>query len=215
MDHFAQIAEERRALGAALRDLTPEQEATPSLCGAWTVHEVIAHLVVPLVSTRLDLARAALASRGSFDGFNQALVRRQAPRPLHDLLDDLERHAAHRFTPPGMDSQAPLTDLKVHGLDITVPLGLILGRPPDTWRPVLGFLVDRKAERGFVRRHRPSLRLEAADTDWSHGEGALVRAPAAALAAAMSGRGALDDRLEGDGVATFLDWQRRPHARGD
>lgn len=208
-EHFAQIAEERRTLARALRSLTPEQQATPSLCGAWTVHEVVAHLVVPLVATKTDLVRAMLAGRFNFNRFNEALVAQQASRSLGDLLDELDRRADSRFTPPGHDSQAPLADVKIHGLDITVPLGIDLGRPADSWLPVLRFLTSARAERGFVRRNRPALRLVASDADFAQGEGPMVTGPAAALAAAVTGRGALDGQLSGDGVAELLAWQRR------
>jgi uncharacterized protein (TIGR03083 family) len=207
--HFAQIAEERRALAHVLRSLTPEQEATQSLCGAWTMHDVIAHLVVPLVTRTPDLVRALVAGRFNFNGMNQALVRQQSGRTLDDLLDELDRRATSKFTPPGHDSQAPLTDVKVHGLDITVPLGLDLGRPADTWIPVLAFLTSPRAERGFVRRDRPALRLVASDTDFAWGDGPEVTGPATALTAALTGRGALDHQLSGEGLPALLSWQRR------
>lgn len=209
MDHFAQIAEERRVLADRLEDLSPEQLATPSLCGAWTVHDVIAHLVVPLVSKPLDLAKAMVAGRFSFHGFNQALVRQQALRSHADLIADLRARATSRFTSPGHDSQAPLSDSKIHGLDITVPLGIDLGRPADSWQPVLTFLTSPRAQRGFVRKVMPPLRLVATDTEWSHGEGPDVRGPGAALAASLTGRAALDEELSGDGVSALLGWQRR------
>jgi Mycothiol maleylpyruvate isomerase N-terminal domain len=53
VDAFAEIADERRGLAALLSELTGEQQATQSLCRGWSVHDVAAHLVVPLeVSTR-------------------------------------------------------------------------------------------------------------------------------------------------------------------
>ncbi|MEZ5096824.1 MAG: hypothetical protein R2731_12320 [Nocardioides sp.] len=175
----------------------------------WTVRDVLAHLVVPLVSTPVDLARAGLTSRGSFHRFNRALVRRQAERPTADLVADLRARATSRFTPPGMDWHAPLADLRIHGLDVTIPLRLDLDRPLTPWADVLGFLVGPKATRGFVRKGRPELRFEATDVDWSHGEGSVVRGPAAALATSLTGRRALDDRLTGNGVAALLGWQGR------
>lgn len=209
MDHFAQIAEERRVLADRLEGLTAEQLSVQSLCDAWTVHDVIAHLVVPLVSTPLDLARAMVSGRFRFHGFNQALVRQQARRSHAELIGDLRARATSRFTPPGMDSQAPLSDAKIHGLDITVPLGVELGRPPETWVPVLDFLVSPPATRAFVRKGMPGVTLTATDTDWSHGEGPEVRGPVTALAAALAGRGALDDQLAGDGLPALLGWQGR------
>ncbi len=208
-DHFAQIAEERRALAAALRGLTAEQQATPSLCAAWTVKDVVAHLVVPLVVKPTGLVRALVAGRFTFHGMNEALVAQQSGRSLDALLDELARRATSRFTPPGHDSRAPLADVKLHGLDIAVPLGLDLGRPAASWVPVLDFLTSARAERGFVRRGRPALRLVASDAAYAGGSGAEVSGPAAALAAALTGRGALDGQLSGPGLDALLTWQRR------
>ncbi len=41
------VAAERRAIADLLDTLTPEQWETPSLCGAWTVRDLAAHLVMP------------------------------------------------------------------------------------------------------------------------------------------------------------------------
>ena len=67
MDTFAEIADERRELADLVSGLTPEQLATQSLCGEWTVHEVVGHLVVPLEVGIPGFLLAMLASRGSFD----------------------------------------------------------------------------------------------------------------------------------------------------
>ena len=52
MDEFAQIAQERTMLADVLDGLTEDQWQTQSLCSAWTVHDVAAHLLMPLVYPR-------------------------------------------------------------------------------------------------------------------------------------------------------------------
>jgi uncharacterized protein (TIGR03083 family) len=97
-----------------------------------------------------------------------------------------------------------LTELVVHGQDLRRPLGLPIAFSTDALRYVLAFLATPKAHRGFVPRGRlDGLRLEADDLDWSHGDGALVRGPGAALAYAMCGRSAADGELGGPGVPRF------------
>jgi len=68
--------------------------------------------------------------RGDFARANQVLVTRRMHRPTAAVVHDLREHAEHRFTPPGTDWHAPLTDLLVHRLDVTVPLRLRQDRPP-------------------------------------------------------------------------------------
>ena len=44
MDIWPTVHAERRALAADLRDLSTEDWDTPSLCGNWTVRDVLAHM---------------------------------------------------------------------------------------------------------------------------------------------------------------------------
>jgi mycothiol maleylpyruvate isomerase-like protein len=64
VDTCAEIADERRTLAALLSALTDEQRATQSLCSERSMHDVAAHLVVPLEVGLRKFALAMLASRG-------------------------------------------------------------------------------------------------------------------------------------------------------
>ena len=113
MDHFAEIADERRGFADLIDTLTAEQLATPSLCLGWTVHDIAAHLVLPMV-TNMALTRS--------------LARIKSPAELAALL---RKHAESRFTPPvGLGSIAPLTDAIVHAQDARRPLGIAREIPP-------------------------------------------------------------------------------------
>ncbi|TYP87995.1 maleylpyruvate isomerase family mycothiol-dependent enzyme [Blastococcus xanthinilyticus] len=197
MDTFAEIAEERRELAALLSGLSAEQQAAPSLCSAWTVHDVTAHLVVPLEVSTPKFLLAMLACRGNFDRANVRVTREQARRPFAELVEVLHRKAGSRFTPPGAGPEAPLTDLLVHGLDIRRPLGIPRRIPEARLRTSLTFV----AAGGFVGKGAlRGLRFEAADLDWAHGSGPPVRGDAEALLLAMTGRTSALDRLDGEGV---------------
>src|SRR3954471_15481012 len=129
MDVWAVIAEERRALADQLSLLSPEQWKTPSLCGAWSVRDVAAHLVVPhTISMRQFLVAFARAG-GSFERANVALTEQAARRTPDELVSEIRRFAESRFAPPGMGPGAPLTDVLVHGQDIRIPLDLHDDRP--------------------------------------------------------------------------------------
>lgn len=195
-----EIARERRIAADVLDSLTPEQLATPSYCGDWSVQTVGAHLLMPLrMSTRTFLL--AVLRTGNPDKANDLVTRRFAQAPVAEISAGLRAEADNRFHPPTLGHEAPLTELVVHGQDFRRPLGLPIAFSTDTLRHVLGFLATPKARRGFVPRGRlDGLRLEADDLDWSYGDGDLVRGPGAALAFAMCGRSAANDELDGPGV---------------
>lgn len=200
VDTFAEIADERRALAAQLSGLTSEQQAAQSLCGEWSVHEVVGHLVVPLEVGVPRFLRAMIAARGNFDRANVRLAREQARRPFGELLGVLRDKAESRFTPPGSGPEAPLTDVLVHGLDIRWPLGLAREIPPHRLRTSLTWLVAGAVDGLVPKGALAGLRVEADDLDWALGEGPVVRGPADALLLGVTGRTAALGSLNGDGV---------------
>ena len=158
MDTFAEIADERRGLADLLSGLTAEQQATQSLCSEWSVHDVVAHLVVPLEVGIPRFALAMLVSRGNFDRANVRLTRERARRPFGELLEVLRSKADTKFTPPGAGPEAPLTDVLVHGLDIRWPLGLPRVIPEQRLRTSLGYVTD-PASRSVVPKGSGSVTL--------------------------------------------------------
>ncbi len=206
MDEWQTIADERLELAELLDGLTPEQWDTPSLCGAWTVAEVATHVMVGPSTSSWQFLTAMVEARGRFAVANQVLVRRRMDRPRSAIGADLREYAESRFTPPTMDWHAPLTDLLVHRLDITHPLGLDGSGDPEAWRAALGFLVSAKARRGFVAAGLPSLTLVAPDVGWSAGDGPRVEAPAEALALAITRRPVRLEELDGPGADALRTW---------
>ena len=200
------ISTERQALADLLDTLTPEQWAAPSLCRRWTVRHVTAHLMTGPTGSAADLLRAMARARGSFARANQLLTDDRARPPTDVLAAELREHAGNRFTPPAMDWHAPLTDLLVHRLDITIPLGLHPDRPVAPWADVLDFLVSRRAVLGFLPRGLPELTFAAVDVDWSSGTAARVTGPAEALALAIPRHPARLDELTGPGSEALRTW---------
>ena len=187
MDHFAEIADERRGFADLIDTLTAEQLATPSLCLGWTVHDIAAHLVLPMV-TNMALTRS--------------LARIKSPAELAALL---RKHAESRFTPPvGLGSIAPLTDAIVHAQDARRPLGIAREIPPARLLAILAFQVSPLAARGFVPKARTAGQsFAASDLDWTAGDGPLVQGTGEALMMALCGRRVALDELTGDGLAEF------------
>lgn len=203
---WATIAAERTAFADLLDTLTPAQWATPSLCPAWTVHGVVAHLVSAQDAGVGAKLAAAVRGRGVPSRVTEVLAEQYAVRSPAELVSRLRALAGARFAPPGMGPRAPLTDVMVHRLDVAVPLGLVVDRPPDAWGPVLDFLVSRTPMLGVLRRGFPQATYRATDLGWQHGSGPEVHGPAAALGSVLAGRPALAGRLGGPGVDAVRTW---------
>ena len=148
---FARVADERRAMATVFDSLTEDQWSTASLCDAWTVRDMAAHLTMPLVTSTPTVLLALLKARGNFDKANVALTDDVARRHGRYLPQLLHTHAGSRFTPPSHGPLAPLTEITVHGLDVRTPLGLTRAADPEITRAVLDFLTTPAA-----LRYRPT-----------------------------------------------------------
>jgi uncharacterized protein (TIGR03083 family) len=209
MDHWSDIAAERRALADVLDGLTPAQWSTQSLCDAWTVRHVAAHLALGSKASLPRFLLAAVKAKGNFHRASEALTEVEAQRPTDEIVAEIRRSIDRRVAPPGMGSVAPLTDILVHSQDIRIPLGIPDDRPVEPWRGVLDFIVTPKARRGFVSKRLPSLRYVATDLDWSHGDGEELTGPAKALGLTLGGRPARVEELSGPGTAAIRSWLAR------
>jgi len=182
------IADQRRLLAELLDSLDETDWQRPSLCSAWRVRDVAAHVALTPQSPGLlrILVRAVLA-RGDFDAVNRDLAVAHADRPGADLVDELRRLADDRHKPAITTVDNLLFDTMVHIQDIAVPLGLSAAMPLDAgcegatrvWRMGWPF---------WARRRLRGLRLVASDADWSAGDGAEVRGPIQALLLLLTGR---------------------------
>ena len=108
----AAVSAERRRLADSVADLTDEQWATPSLCTAWTVRDVIAHLTVTTRLTVPRLLRAAVRARGSFDRMAVDLAaQRAAAYTTAELVAQLRESADSTRRFPGSTPMDPPTAL--------------------------------------------------------------------------------------------------------
>jgi uncharacterized protein (TIGR03083 family) len=180
--------------------------AAPSLCDAWTNHDVLAHLVVGY-RTRLGTLTAEMTRRGgSFDDANTELARGLAAvRCPADLLDDFAHLVDH---PRGMGRYFPksllLGDHVTHELDIV----LALDREPGVSGAALAAVLNTQVSlpNPFVPAYRNSrgLRLTATDADWRHGtDGPRISGRAADLVSVLGNRPSALARMNGDGVAVL------------
>ncbi|SCF18765.1 TIGR03083 family protein [Micromonospora viridifaciens] len=205
MDVMDMIADERRRVADLIAALSPEQLATPSLCGDWTVKQVAGHLVASIAAPRRLLLPLILRSGFNVHRANARLARLVARRSVDDLAAALRDNAQNAFRPPIVGYPGQLTDLQVHGQDIRRPLGLPHQLRPERLRMSLNFLIGSRAV-GFVPRgRRVGLRFEATDLDWAWGGGPVVQGTAEAVMLALAGRPVVLAELHGDGVKVFRD----------
>ena len=212
------VATERRALADFLDTLAPADWDTPSLCPAWRVRDVVAHIVhgptEPHAATLLAVARGgfrvnrvvAETARRWGQQEPAALVRR-----LREIVDDTR-------SPVFVTGTHVLADLLVHELDIRRPLRRSRPMTPEAFRITADLMVGTGGPLAVVfaqppRRTVRGLRLVAEDLEWSHGEGPEVHGSAEALLLAIASRPVERGELTGPGASTLLG--RLSHARRD
>lgn len=200
---WAMAHAERAALADDLAELDDEQWGRPSLCGSWTVEDVLAHLTAAASVGRVRWVTSVLAARFDFDKHNE---RRKAE---HLGTTPAETLALFRAIIPSTTSApgptaAWLGEVVVHAQDIRRPLGLSYTPSIEATTAVAEFFASRDFT---VPGHTliEGLRLEATDGPFATGSGPLVSGTTIALTMAMAGRVTYCDDLTGPGAATLRD----------
>ncbi|MFB7505658.1 maleylpyruvate isomerase family mycothiol-dependent enzyme [Streptomyces broussonetiae] len=199
----AAIAAERRELADFFETLTPLQWAAPSLCAGWRVREVVAHMSMGFRYPTARILAELLKARGSLHRTTDRLARKDAAAHSDaELAAFLRIHAHHPWKPPVGGLVAALGHDVVHGLDVTVALGLDRTVPEDRLRTLLD-AVDPRAFRVFGT-DLTGVRLCADDLDWSFGTGAPLYGRGQDLLLVAYGRRLPAGRLRGDEVHRFV-----------
>src|SRR3712207_3089649 len=149
MDVWAELADERRLLVDELDGIPDPVWGRPTTCGGWTVHELVAHLTVPITFRWPEMIGAMVKARGNADRAIADLTARRATRPPSELVTTLRERADVRFAPPGLGPRAPLTDVIVHGIELRRAAAIDRDVAPGRLRTVLDFVTGGRAT-GFV-----------------------------------------------------------------
>ena len=193
------VGEERRRLADWMATFTTEQWKTPSLCSAWTVRDVLAHLTTTTRLTVRTVAREAIRARGSFDRMEVNMAAARATRySTAELIEQLHQSAESTRRFPGSSPLDPLMDLVIHAQDIARPLGSTCSPPARVVTTCLAH-VAANPFMGAPKRVE-GLRLVSIDSPWTHGSGREVQGPGLDLLLAISGRPAGLHALIGPGV---------------
>ncbi|MGY1592933.1 maleylpyruvate isomerase family mycothiol-dependent enzyme [Geodermatophilus sp. SYSU D00708] len=201
-DVWSMVHTERGALIDDLKDVDDARWEAQSLCDGWTVHDVVAHLVDTAHTTRVRFVVGLAGAGFDFHRLNARGVRRHRGATPQETLERLARAAWRRSTPPApLDSR--LVEEVVHGEDIRRPLGLTRTYAREAVVRALRLQARTPAAFGGAKELVARVRLTAADTDVSLGQGPAVSGPALSLLLAVSGRRAALGDLEGPGVAAL------------
>jgi uncharacterized protein (TIGR03083 family) len=163
----------------------------PSLCEKWLVRHVIAHVTMPVRLTPEQFGAEMAAAGGDFTVLSDTVATRDASLPVADLLDQLRSPRLHAWQPPGGAAGA-LSHAVIHSLDVTIALDRPAVAPAEAVTAVLDQLTAANGTLFGV--DLTDVRLEAGDTDWSWGNGHLVRADSGSLVALLSSRALPDGR---------------------
>jgi uncharacterized protein (TIGR03083 family) len=184
----ALVAEEIAALADALAPLEPDRWRADSLCAGWTVAHVVAHLTMA-ARYPADRFGAELAADGyDVTRTSDRLADADAALPPAVLLADLRSDTMATFAQPGGGMAGSLSHVVIHGLDVTVPLGLGRVGGDAAARTVLDQLVATADGRTVLGVDTAGRALRATDVDWAHGHGEPVDAGAAELILSLAGR---------------------------
>ena len=183
-------------------DLTPEQRLRQSLCDAWTVRDVGAHLSMAALAPTAFIVRNA--ARVGF-GFN-TMIREGTLTWSRGLSDaqvsaTLRSLVGNRRLAPMTMWRDPLIDALVHSQDIARPLGATVSTHREAAATAADWAWDRTLGFPFMARRRlRGLRLVATDADWSRGTGDEVRGPITSLLLLSTGRRTPYPDLTGPGA---------------
>jgi uncharacterized protein (TIGR03083 family) len=194
------VAAEFRSLADLLDAASAAQWDTASLCAGWRVREVVAHMTMAARYSEEQFMAELKRCGFDFTRLSNEIAARDASLPTDELIKNLRSEVMQRWAPPGGGYHGALNHVVIHGLDVTVPLGAARLAPDQTIRVILDDLTQGDVNARFgidiAGRH-----LQATDLDWSFGQGAVLRGPAADLALVICGRSVPPGRLEGAPLA--------------
>ncbi len=196
------IAAERREQAEIWARLTPAQWDSPSLCAGWRVREVAAHILMPFRASLPQVLVGMIKARGNFNRLADRAARRDAATLSVEELATLRRdNAEHPWKPPGGGYEGALSHDLIHGLDISVALGLDRAVPLDRLQRVFAGTTARQVT--YFGVDLDGIRLQADDLDWTFGTGEPLTGAAQDLLLVLCGRKLPPGHLQGASSGRF------------
>jgi uncharacterized protein (TIGR03083 family) len=197
-DIWDSIHAERQALAADLAAIGQEEWTHPSLCEDWTVRDVVAHMTATAKLSGGRFFPKLAASGFSLRKMQAKDIAAERGVSAEETLARFQAQLDSVGAPPG-PTETMLGEVIVHSEDVRRPLGLSHKYSPEALRTVADFYKGSNLIIGTKRRIS-GLALQATDTDWTHGSGAVVSGPMLSLVMVMTGRKPAIDDLSGDGI---------------
>jgi len=189
----------RREFADLIEGLEPDQFDAATPCGDWTPRHILGHLT-SFVDIGFGAFFANMARhRFDYDAAADTMARRQAERPVDELVATLRSKAEKTAWLPIFPETLTVADAVIHAEDVRRGVGSKTTPDQDLLREALEFLTTHKMAKNLGGPDLSGLSLSATDLDWSNGSGPSIEGPATTLMLAMAGRAVLDD-LGGDGV---------------
>lgn len=199
------IDAQRQSIADLLERLSDDEWSRPSLCDAWTVRDVAAHLTLQQLGPG-EAVRMILRARGSLDrAIHDAARRRAATVPTTRIVAGIRGTVGSRRHNFGVTYLETLIDILVHGQDIAIPLGHQHEMPVQAAAVAASRAWSMRWPPPFpARREIAGFRLTATDTSWSVGTGPEVQAPIQAIVLLLTGRQAALPQVSGDGAPELV-----------
>jgi uncharacterized protein (TIGR03083 family) len=196
------VAGERTDLADLLAGLPEEDWDRPTLCAGWRVRELVAHITMPYRLSTPGFLLGMIRARGNFDRLADRRARQDAAElTAVELTECLRRNVNHPWKPPGGGYAGALSHDVIHGLDITVALGIDRQVPADRLHHILDDLKPRQLK--YFGVDLTGVRLRATDLDWTHGTGEDLSGKAQDLLLVLCGRTLPPSHLTGAPASRF------------
>jgi uncharacterized protein (TIGR03083 family) len=196
------VAGERAELAEVLAGLGEDEWDKATLCAGWRVRELVAHITLPY---RLSVPRFLAGMVRSGGRFNR-YADRQARQDAVDLtpaqlVECLRQNVNHRWKPPGDGYEGALSHDVIHGLDLTVALGIDRQVPIERLRIVFDAMRPHHAK--YFGVDLTGVQLQATDLNWTYGTGTPLTGTAQDLLLVISGRSLPPNHLSGRDADRF------------
>lgn len=202
-DLHGSIVAERRELAGVLAELSAKDWESPSLCAGWRIREVVAHMTMPFRYSLPQVILGVLRARGNFNRMADRAARRDATAlSSTDLVRQLQDNADTRWKPPGGGYQGALSHDVIHGMDITIALGIDRTVPEERVRVILESQTAKQIE--YFGVDLADVELRADNLDWSYGTGEMVTGHAQHLLMVLCGRRLPAGQLHGAAAGRFV-----------
>ncbi len=205
MDTWEMVDAERSEFADLADSLTPEQWDAPSLCTAWKVRDVVAHVTQGASVGTGESIKQLLKYGFRLNKLLTEEAIKGGARPPEELRRELRATVGKRITQPGGKPEGALSDEVVHQQDVRRPLGKPRSIPEERLRCALDDAAHYNNSILPAKKRLKGLHLRATDLDWEIGsaDGDVVSGPGEALLMAITGRPAALSDLTGPGVATL------------